>query len=173
MVNVNYDLIDKIMEAKKAFSLQRIIKYRGAEIAGVFGGYKAFSIIAGIPFEKTTDEAVRILLMMIGCFTLLEVIIRCICSDIYKSNAKEDLQQLIYDLNLNTNLELLMQSEVSLTERHPIKEFLPVLEKKYISVPTFDGGEVSVLQEHVLTHKEYTISLGEPDKKLELVKAKS
>ena len=98
--------------------------------------------------------------------------------DRYAIDATSRLNTLVSqlnDLNVNTDYDLLLQSEHYET-KYKIKlneKKLPyLLESKYIMVPTYSySGEIkdtSILQEHVVGSKEYVLSLGSPQKKLKL-----
>lgn len=75
---------------------------------------------------------------------------------------EQDLEELIFDLNIYTELGLLINSEEYDSYINPVMTFPFLKEKKYIRVPTYDG-EVSLLQEHTLGHKKYILSKGKPE----------
>ncbi len=84
------------------------------------------------------------------------------------------------EINVKTNYDMLLKSELYEKEykfEHNEKTLLALTEKKYIYVPTygFDGKEqtTSILQEHDIGTRDYTLSVGEPDKQYRLVLAKN
>lgn len=74
------------------------------------------------------------------------------------------------DLNISTDYELLLQSELYYKEtKLTLNDYhLPdLMQKKYINVPVYDTmGDiktVSIEQEHIIGSKQYVLSLGSPN----------
>ena len=94
--------------------------------------------------------------------------------DDYAKTATENLKELASSLNslyLNTNYELLLESQLSCKEYNIIlnEKMIPqILESKYILVPTYNYNNeiknVSILQEHVVGSDIYELSLQSPIK---------
>lgn len=79
------------------------------------------------------------------------------------------LSNLLNNINVNTDSELILESYKYKTEYDFNKdsESKDLIQKKYIMVPVIQNGEekeISILQEHVIGTKEYSLSCGEPTK---------
>jgi hypothetical protein len=78
---------------------------------------------------------------------------------------------------MSTSADLLKKSELIKTEYKLIHEkSMPIIhQNRYILVPTYNGlGDIkdtSILQEHEIGSKQYTLSIGSPSKKLKLAYA--
>ena len=169
-IDVNYDLIDKIREAKTGFSLQynlnRPLKYTAF--------YSAFKLSSVIFVPTTTEEFLSYITCGFGIYTLSGAIASVICLPLSRKRAIESLKFLssrLKDINVNTNHELLLKSYSYKTE-YKVKfndYLLPYVEQnKYISVLTIENGEeneTSLLQEHIVGSKTYALSYGSPKEK--------
>ena len=103
--------------------------------------------------------------------------------DLYAKNSSLKLKELaimLGTINVNTNYDMLLESELYYKKSSIdySNDNLPVLKsEKYIYVPSygFDGSEktTSILQEHIIGTKEYTLSVEEPDREYRRVLAKS
>lgn len=169
-IEVNYDLIDRIREAKTGFNLQKNV-YRPLGYTAFIAALKLSSIIV-VP--KTMEELVIEVIGVFGLYTLLAAIPPAIFLPLSKKTAIESLKFLssrLKDINVNTNHELLLKSYNYKTE-YKVKfndYLLPYVEQnKYISVPTLENGEekeTSLLQEHIIGSKKYALSYGSPKEK--------
>ncbi len=154
---VNYDLMNRISEAKQGYSVQRCFK--NAVLITALG-----EVIAAVSNAPLSDMAVSMpfgllilyLVNKYGSYALDEM-----------DDALDDLDYLSADLeeiHVMTNRDLILESETYKTEYkfQLDKHKLPyILEKKYINVPTTKKNhEVSLLQEHILGNREYFISKG-------------
>ena len=78
------------------------------------------------------------------------------------------LSSQLQDLNIATNYELLLQSELYYQDTHvEFNGLIPdIVSKKYINIPAYDYcgdiKDVSVEQEHIIGTKEYVLTLGSP-----------
>lgn len=169
-IHINYDLLEKIKEAKVGFSLQKGVKrvLLNTSISTMLG-YIIFtpieeSVLPWIPFY--------IILHLFGTISITKLDmpitkLKSICKLL-------ELSVLLSNINVNTNLDLLSKSYVYKKEYKLklSKNYIPhITQNKYIMVPTYDKGEekeVSLVQEHVIGSNEYALSHGTPKKVLKL-----
>lgn len=167
---INYDLIDKIKEAKTGISLIKstkrvLLKSTFAEMFAIM-----LSLFSSNPIDTISKNGLRYFSFYLALYWLFEVV------DI-KRNKIETLEEIkrlaiqLSDLNISTSQELLMDSYVYEKEHKIINKedsILPKIhQKKYIMVPVYDDGEIkeiSLVQEHIIGSKYYVISYGEPTK---------
>ena len=169
-IEVNYDLIDRIREAKTGFDLQYNV-YKPLKYTAFIAALKLSTIIV-VP--KTMEEFLSEIIGVFGIYTLSASILSTLCLPISRKRAIESLKLLssrLKDINVNTNHELLLKSYNYKTE-YKVKfndYLLPYVEQnKYISVPTLENGdekETSLLQEHIVGSKTYALSYGSPKEK--------
>lgn len=165
-LKINYDLIKKVKDSKKGFSLQKVAKVRVAilplhllvllfySIGGNFRDAVTGFILGQVHFTLTTTFFIKYL------------------KNIIEKYANVNLQTLalnLNDLGLKTTPELLKESEVIETNYkfRYIDDKLPVLtEEKYIMVPLVNNNEEILLQEHRVGSKNYELSVNGPVLKL-------
>ena len=90
----------------------------------------------------------------------------------YEASTKlKKLSAMLDDINVKTNYEMLLKSELyerKIKVESSDEKLLSLKEEKYIYVPSygFDGQEkeTSILQEHDIGSKTYMLSVGEPAK---------
>ena len=170
-IEINYDLLDKIREAKTGFSLDRITTYA---VPRTLGASSIFAILH-IPDPNMLDKVLAVL----PYFTLFYAVPTAIASIIMKNKFKDSaidrlriLSLLLSDINISTSYELLLDSENYKTEyklKFNESKIPYIKEDKYINIPTYDDGsikEVSVVQEHIIGSKKYSLSYGSPKKVL-------
>lgn len=166
-IHINYDLLEKIKEAKVGFSLQELTKT------------VIIQTIICTPFVyiSNMEQFLSSLLKGIPILITLDLWTKKMFSQGHKEDAKKELNQLsamLKDINVNTNLDLLSKSYVYKKEYKLklSKNYIPhITQNKYIMVPTYDKGEekeVSLVQEHVIGSNEYALSHGTPKKVLKL-----
>lgn len=167
---INYDLVDKIKEAKKGISLIKsskkiLLKSSLAEI--VF-------IITSLAFNYSIDGTAKNSIPAFCAYLALYWMLETIHINKNKVKALNDLKKIVIhlkDLNVCTDFELFMESYVYEKEYKLVNKddsSLPKInQKKYIMVPVYNDGEikeVSLVQEHIIGSKYYVISYGEPNK---------
>lgn len=162
-INVNYELMSKIGEAKKGFNVHRVSKKIGtimgfmSLVAYIISPNDIREIIESITYSFTLCSAQSISLELAGSFSNRE-------------KAQEELRILASRLNaidVHTDLELLLEAEKYKTQYKIAFSdgIVPkVMQNKYIMVPTCNDEEVSLLQEHVICTRDYVLSVGEPQK---------
>lgn len=168
---INYDLLDKIREAKTGISLNRstktfIITGNFSLLASMF-----FALIL-IPKELLIKYIPEISARTLLYHTLIRTTIDLLTIKPYKIISKEQLRELSYqlrDININTDKDLILDSYKYKTEYKWVKseKDIDLIQKKYIMVPVIENGEekeVSILQEHAIGSKTYSLSIGEPTK---------
>ena len=169
-IEINWDLMSKIKQAKYGFDLQRDFKVAFVSSILVTSVFSLFNL-NDLDYQKK-------LLMRFGStfvFGLMGICIgECASNKLSMGVAKKILSMIAYllkDLNIDTNEELLMKSEKYLT-KYKIKlddyKIPYVLQEKYINIPILSNEKedyVSVLEEHVIGSNKYIISRGELEKK--------
>ena len=169
-IQINYDLMDKIREAKTGFNLQ----YNFYKPLGYTAFYTALKLSSIMVVPKTVEELVIDVIGAFGFYTLITAIPSVALLPLDRKRATESLKLLssrLKDINVNTNHELLLKSYNYKTE-YKVKfndYLLPYVEQnKYISVPTIENGEekeTSLLQEHIIGSRKYALSYGSPKEK--------
>ena len=95
-------------------------------------------------------------------------------NDIWATISIIELKKLVLllkNINVNTSFNMLLDSELYNKELELLHDsILPtMISKKYIYIPTYDDygndSKTSVVQEHIIGSKEYTLSIGTPHKK--------
>ncbi|MBQ2946774.1 MAG: hypothetical protein IJE04_02870 [Bacilli bacterium] len=168
---INYDLIDKIREAKTGFSLQRTVK------PILIRGWVATTFIMiinsfWVPPEKMLKALFEAMSISLNIQLLVYIPADLILSKYIRNSSKKSLTDLamqLRQLNANTDKDLILNSYKYKTEYKLLKndDSTDLVQKKYIMVPVIENGkenEVSILQEHILGSKIYSLSIGEPTK---------
>lgn len=170
-IQTNYDLLNKVVESEKGFTLNKIAKYVGICTSASIVIDMALSSIIQEPPEKFILDVVFYAWFHTLCGTAVHKSV----SGIGKLKANRDLIILIlklYRLNILTDLNLINKSYAYHTEYKIVdgEKGIPVLKQnKYIMLPVYENGEeseVSILQEHIIGTKTYELSQEEPPKKL-------
>lgn len=162
-INVNYELISKIGEAKIGINVHRV----GKKMAFLNG------VMTAVSFMITPNDPKQIAAHILYSFSLISfqsLGLELAGSRRQKEEANESLKELsckLNDINVSTNSSLLMEAE-SYKTKYKINfndGIIPkVIQNKYIMVPTRNEGEVSLLQEHIIGTRDYDLSVGEPMK---------
>ncbi len=169
-IEINCDLMHKIYESKHGFNLNRDFKiaFLASSISTL-----AFSLVN---LSDTNYFKKFIMRFAINYLAGLAGVLTCeyISKKTNINNAKNNLiliSFLLKSLNIDTNKDLLMNSECYKT-KYKFKfddcKIPYVLQEKYIDIPVLDNNEnnsVSVLQEHKIGSNKYIISRGMPVKK--------
>lgn len=169
---VNYDLMDKLNEYERGYDLKKNFKIiLFSEIGAATFGYAS-------TFKGDLKKCIFDMMFYTVLSTTVLTPIWCLVDKVFgieKIIAKDSLINLSKDLkslNINTNLELLKDSEVVKTNyKFKLNENkLPVLkEDKYIRIKTLHPygkeQEEYLHQEHIIGRREYEISNEEPPKK--------
>ena len=173
-ININYDLLEKITLSKNGFSIKKTTK-KCLAIAGIVEVTATFTIITALGYLP--EGFLEGSMLGLTYSTLFNASGDILISNIVKQNSIADLKKLsivLKCMNINTNHELLLNAYEYQTKYDLVtgNDKIPRLEqKKYIMVPVYDNGEekeMSLLQEHIIGTKTYTLSCGEPDKVLKL-----
>ena len=161
--DVNYELMAKIGEAKTGINLRRI----GKKMAILNGAMSLVSILA----DPTDIEQIASRILYSFSITSFQSFgMEFAFSNSQKKTANEKLKILssrLADLDVSTDSDLLLESK-----RYKIKYdidfsegIIPkITQNKYVMVPTHNDGEVSLLQEHIVGTRNFTLSVGEPEK---------
>lgn len=171
-IEINYDLIDRIAEAKKGFSLKRCAK-RPIFLTSIATG--SFSMVGAITGDSIYHTASWII-SAASFYTFQSVLMAMLLRKEMKKCAEKDLRKLVAELRnstVKTDEEAILDSYKYETQ-YKIKaddSFLPKIEeKKYIKVPIQDeywgNKEMPIVQEHIVGSSDYTISIGTPEQKV-------
>ena len=173
-IQINYDLLNKVIESKKGFSISQITKYAGR--------CTAISTVIDIGFSCIMPEPAEKLIFDILFYSLFHAALGTALykglSELGKRKATRDLIVLAFklcQLNIITNLNQIDQAYAYHTDYKIVnsKKGIPQLKQdKYIVLPVYENGEeseVSILQEHIIGTRKYDLSIGEPQKELKLV----
>lgn len=168
-LKVNYDLLNRIEESKKGVSLNKLYKERLRDTAICIPSLTPLYFLV-------FDNIGRYLIYLLGfegIYFIIDCLIDSMFKDYKKKIAKEDLLDLVRDLEklgVLTNYELLQSSEVIKTDYKVTlsKHKIPVIkEEKYINVNLRNGYNETIMQEHNIMSRYYDISVKEIEKKKE------
>jgi len=170
-IEINYDLLYKINEAKTGFSLDKSAKYILPRMLAASTLFALLNLSQGNMYERFMRGIMLYLVLYGTSYSLSSLILK----NTYKDIAIEQLKLLsckLKDIHISTNYELLQKSYQYKTN-YKIKfneSFIPRLKQdKYIMVPTYVNGEekeTSLVQEHIIGSKSYSLSYGSPKKVL-------
>ncbi len=175
---INYDLMDKINTANGIIDMKKIILKELKKQLFFLSFYTGFDILR----DGVDEIQWKTNLLICSGFLIINTAIFSALESKFKNHSEYkaclDLIKLSIDLgnklNINTNADLLKQSELKEVDyRLMSQKGIPYIkQEKYILVPAYDGLEnmkkVSILQEHEIGSKEYVLSVGSPKKALEL-----
>lgn len=156
----NYELLSKIGEAKTGFNVNR-----------VGNKFSFLTVVTGIVLLAVPAEE----LGRLAGFAIFNNSYHSFGNELLslktnKQEAQEELSKLasqLRSLDVSTNSTLLLDSQAYKTEykvKLNEKKIPSFVQNKYIIVPTNKEGEVSLLQEHVVGSRHYSLSVGEPSK---------
>lgn len=166
-IMINYNLLDKVREAKTGLSLDKI-KSRVLGCSSL--ALPVFAIDNILGTEPPVEFLGDIAFCLIYYSLYYGLTLKLFPGDT-KEKAERDLTALSYklkDIFVDTDAELLKDSICYKTEYEVnFKDStLPRIEqKKYLTVPVhsdWDNNTRSLLQEHVIGSREYALSHGEP-----------
>lgn len=162
-ININYELFEKIDEAKNGFNVHRVGKK--------FAITNTLMSLLSIMLTPNDPEQIKGNILYCFSVTSLQFIgMELAMSRMQKENAIDTLKDLsskLMDLDVHTNNELLLESKAyeTIYKVNFADGIIPkIIQNKYIIVPTRNEGEASLLQEHIIGTKKYALSVGEPEK---------
>lgn len=161
-IAINYELLSKINEAKCGFNINKIGK-KMTVLMGIMS-------LVSVAFSETPEQLASNILYSFTMLSLQTAGFEIIDSRVNKVRAENQLRQLVSelrDINVSTDYESLFEAENYKTKyKLSFSDgIIPKLvQNKYIMVPTYNEGEVSLLQEHVVGTRKYDLSVGEPEK---------
>ena len=168
---INYDLMEKIAEAKYGFSLKRECKIVSATVAVCYSFFSVLNCVAmnSIDFQRWLVSLPFYAIYSIVLATGLSSLIRGVSGQ--KEMATIHLDDLSIDLNslnIDTDVDLLLEAYKYYTEYEcDHDKIIPTLiQKKYINIPTTDDEEVSIVQKHMIGSSVYTLSKGRKVKQM-------
>ena len=166
---MNYDLVDKAREAKTGFSLNRVGK-KMALASTIALPVLSINNITGT--EGTAEFLGDILFCALyygSYFSLMEKV----SANMNMPRAEQELRNLsvkLGDIFVDTDEELLKEVKAYKTTYsiNTSDAGFPIVEqKKYITVPVhsdWDNNTRSLVQEHIIGTREYSLAHGEPEK---------
>lgn len=170
---INYDLMEKIQQAKEEFGISVVLKKNLKKVSGWFGVYTTINLATGQPIDKAIANAAITASMVLLMFSTTDLVKYRILGDFDRRKAINDLARLSRQLgqvNISTSVDLLLESEESSRE-YKIeindRKIPCILQEKYILVPTYSNDQIketSILQEHIIGSKQYVLSIGSPTK---------
>ena len=176
---INYDFVDAIRNVNEPFNAFKIIRNNKNRWTRL---HLPIYMTINLVILQDMIRALGILGIQFGTLIGNEIIANKITqTDIYSVKSSNNLKRLtlqLNNLNLSTEYNLLLQSE--LYEKKYKIEFnedkLPIIaESKYILVPNYSyNGEIkntSILQEHEVGSDVYLLSIGSPQKVFKLARS--
>lgn len=167
---INYDLPDKARQAKTGFSLKRHSKAVGTCMAFV----SPLLVVDATIGDRTPLEMTARTLGLFLYYNLYYWLTQKARAGLEMEKANESLRLLSYklkDIFVDTDPSLL-QEVVAYKTKYSLdfeSSFFPRIEqKKYLTVPVhsdWDNNTRSLVQEHIIGSKEYTLAHGEPEQK--------
>lgn len=164
---INYDLMDKIAEAKKGYSLKRCVKRTL--------GMASISALIGTPDNlingNISPELWIELSAYLMCHTSFTTALALAFQNMTKESAQGILSSLVSELRGNcirTDEEAILDTKKYKTEYDiSFTAAIPTLEqRKYLNIPVkdeyFGDKDISMVQEHIIGTREYVLSFGEP-----------
>lgn len=171
---INYDFFEYISKINNSDSNLVLVKSRSKRfIKADLPFYTLFCMATGSSLKETIGIVSFEYLFTLALLNLDKVKERnkVLLGQELKKNKYQliSLASKLNDLNISTEYELLLQSELYYKETKFILNdyHLPdLMVKKYINIPAYDySGDIkpiSVEQEHIIGTKEYVLSLGSP-----------
>lgn len=165
---INYELMDKVQEAKTGFSLKKYKQKLGFYLGVVGMARFAAVTIGGMPVEDAIEGMIFPIIYGSSCFALHDWV-GSKFTKVASEKQLRELSQKLRDIFVETDSELLKESYTYQTEyKLNSEKFPPKLEEhKYIMVPVHNdwgNNERSLHQEHIVGTRDYILSYGEPEK---------
>ena len=161
-IEVNYDLLEKIEEAKTGINLNKT----GRDMSFMMSIMTPLCLLI---HRNDLQQCIWSILYSFGISSIHYGLIPSLFRDLKKERAKDELKDLVSKLcsiDVYTNDELLLESKGYKT-KYKINfndgTFPKLMQNRYIMVPTKNAGDVSMLQEHVVGTRKYNLSVGEPE----------
>ena len=167
---INYDFMEAVCNAREPFNAFKVVRNNKKK-------WKVVNLPLFVAFTFIDPDRIVGNAIIISSYMVLEVASHMIVhsivkEDTYYNEASYQLRNLVSqlgNLNISTDYELLLQSELYKKDRKlELKKNSHILESKYIMVPTYnfngDVKDTSILQEHVIGSREYVLSLGSTTK---------
>ena len=171
-IKINYDLLSKIQETNTG-SLQKTVKTILLKTGITMTIIGVLDTVSSYSTENLLNEILGGLGICLTIHTSGTLLTNLMSSKLNKIAALKDLMTLsllLNNININTNFILLLKSYKYKTEykiNSDEDSNHKLVQKKYIMVPVHDSGEekeISLVQEHVIGTKEYSLSYGSPKK---------
>ena len=166
---INYDVIDKINEAKKGYSLKRCVKRTAA--------FASISAMIGVPDNLISGNINPDLWVELASYLLIHSSFTgayvFALNGLVQQSAQYSLKSLVNELRskcIKTDEESILDTYQYKTEYNVgFSSIVPIIEqKKFLKVPVkdeyFGDKEISLVQEHTVGTRQYVLSLGEPKK---------
>lgn len=171
-LNISYDLIDKIKDAKTGFSLKRTAKRTACSTVIGLPMLYALQTATGVdPSHYITSSFFLVFFNSVN-----QLAIQKLFREGHQKVAEQKIAKLLCQLekiNIKTNYDDLLQATAYKTEYKPNLKKGTIEQKKYINVPVNDywgEREISVCQEHTLGSRKWSLSMGEPKESKKEVK---
>ncbi len=162
---INYDFMEAVLNVREPFHTSKVIRNKKTK-------WKVVDLPLFVGFTLIDPKRVISNALIISSYIGIEIatyhIIHAMTKEdsfLYESSYHlKLLASQLQELNISTDYELLLQSDLYKKEKKLDLKNHQLLENKYMMVPTYNfNGEVkdtSILQEHVVGSREYVLSLG-------------
>lgn len=178
-IEINYDLMEKIAEAKVGYSLKMHVKKVGILSFITTATFLTVDCIAGNDFIHTLSW-----ITYSTCYyTLQSVLQATLLKNTTKKEAEKNLASLVSKLrtsNIKTDASTILDSYKYDTQYNVLDDegaFPKFKENKYIKIPTCDeywgNREMPIVQEHIIGTNNYFLSVGQPERKVYKLGAKT
>lgn len=177
-IKINFDLIDAIKQAKGIKKCPKELSMITKPISMLYPTVVLIdSIKEQLPLDSLIIAVAIATTLSVGVEQLiLFLTMRQNTMDLARSELNY-LTMCLKDLNIETNIDLLLNAKVY-NEKYQLKkdEKKGIIRTRYINIPKYNYKKeqviTSIKEEHLLTTKEYLLSVGEPEKKDEVVYTK-
>ena len=177
-IKINFDLIDAIKQAKGIKKCPKELSMITKPIAMLYPTVVLIdSIKEQLPLDSLIIAVAIATTLSVGVEQLiLYLTMRQNTMDLARSELNY-LTMCLKNLNIETNIDLLINAKVY-NEKYQLKkdEKKGIIRTRYINIPKYNYKKeqviTSIKEEHLLTTKEYLLSVGEPEKKDEVVYTK-
>ena len=186
-ININYDFFSAVQDANEKFGTLKIIRNNRFIYFGFIPSMMVTKVSIGIPIYWAILSAVDTAMLCYIISSIDNYLFKKreqIPVDFYAYHALTRLAVLriqLNDINVNLDGEALLAAKLYSERYHVVvnEHKIPMLQHdKFILVKgttnySKEEKEISILQEHIVGTEDYTLSVGEPEKKYKRVLVKS
>lgn len=173
---INYDFVEKVKDVKQPFGPLKIARNNKYRYAFYLSSWSIINIATSDSFPNFLSISLMDIAFIMGYMSVEMLMSALLKKDIYAEPASKKLMELSRLLNsahINTDYDLLLNSELYKTEYKfdfNKEKLISIMQSKYVMVPIHSyNGEVkpiSIVQEHVMGSNDYELSFGSPKRKV-------